>query len=146
MRCHVAFTVPFVKGWHRARARKVGRSIQYYSCSQDRTNKDAIRRAYECAAANVDGPTKAPAGTPVRVAIASDRDVLSAFRKRDGDSHPDTQKPDADNVAKLVLDALNGVAWEDDQQVNDLHIVKNDRTRGKDASMLITIEWKDEEE
>ena len=47
MRHHVAFSVPFVKGWHRARARKVGRSIQYYSCSQDRANKDAIVRAYE---------------------------------------------------------------------------------------------------
>ena len=28
-----------------------------------------------------------------------------------------TSKPDADNYAKLILDALNGVLWRDDAQV-----------------------------
>ena len=28
-----------------------------------------------------------------------------------------TKKPDADNIIKVVLDALNGVAWVDDKQV-----------------------------
>lgn len=31
---------------------------------------------------------------------------------------------DLDNLAKLVLDALNGVAWEDDRQVCLLHARK----------------------
>ena len=35
-----------------------------------------------------------------------------------------TKKPDADNIAKVVMDALNGVAYEDDKQVVDLRIVK----------------------
>lgn len=39
----------------------------------------------------------------------------------------DLHKPDADNVAKAVLDALNGVAWLDDCQVLDLHVVKHPR-------------------
>lgn len=34
-------------------------------------------------------------------------------------------KPDVDNVAKSVLDALNGVAYEDDTQVCNLHIEKH---------------------
>ena len=34
------------------------------------------------------------------------------------------QKPDADNVAKAVLDALNGVAWKDDGQVWNLRVFK----------------------
>lgn len=29
---------------------------------------------------------------------------------------------DVDNMAKLVMDALNGVAWEDDYQVEDLTV------------------------
>ena len=33
-------------------------------------------------------------------------------------------RPDADNYAKLVLDALNGVLWRDDSQVVDLHVRK----------------------
>lgn len=34
------------------------------------------------------------------------------------------KKPDVDNVAKLVLDALNGVAYEDDLQVISLQVEK----------------------
>lgn len=30
---------------------------------------------------------------------------------------PATVKPDADNIIKVVLDALNGLAWEDDRRV-----------------------------
>ena len=35
-----------------------------------------------------------------------------------------TSKPDADNYAKLVLDALNGVLWRDDSQVVRLFVEK----------------------
>lgn len=35
-----------------------------------------------------------------------------------------TKKPDVDNIAKVVMDALNGVAWKDDAQVVNLHIIK----------------------
>lgn len=35
-----------------------------------------------------------------------------------------TKKPDADNLAKAVMDALNGVAWEDDSQVVRVSIFK----------------------
>lgn len=142
---HYSFTVPFVKGWHRQRARKVGRGIQFYPCVQDRLNRDVIRSEFILAAAaqHPGHAHVAPKGTPVRVAIATERDVMSTFRKRDGDVHHDTQKPDADNDAKLVLDALNGVAWDDDQQVTDLHVIKRDRTRGTAPRMLITIEWED---
>ena len=33
-------------------------------------------------------------------------------------------KPDADNVAKIILDALNGYAYEDDSQVTELTVMK----------------------
>lgn len=29
---------------------------------------------------------------------------------------------DVDNIAKLVLDACNGIAWQDDRQVAELHV------------------------
>ena len=32
--------------------------------------------------------------------------------------------PDLDNVAKIVCDSLNGLAYRDDKQVIELHIVK----------------------
>lgn len=34
-----------------------------------------------------------------------------------GNKQPALKKPDVDNVAKSVLDALNGVAWQDDKQI-----------------------------
>lgn len=37
---------------------------------------------------------------------------------------PHTSKPDSDNIAKLVMDALNGIAWADDKQVVSLTVAK----------------------
>lgn len=34
------------------------------------------------------------------------------------------KKPDCDNLAKIILDALNGIAYKDDSQVTSLHIAK----------------------
>ena len=35
-----------------------------------------------------------------------------------------TSKPDADNLAKTVCDALNGMAWKDDAQITSMHVKK----------------------
>lgn len=35
-----------------------------------------------------------------------------------------TKKPDADNIAKIILDSLNGIAFHDDSQVTSLEIEK----------------------
>ena len=52
----------------------------------------------------------------------------SASRKRGLDMVSDrerpTKKPDVDNIAKAVCDALNGVAYKDDSQVVDLTVRK----------------------
>ena len=36
-----------------------------------------------------------------------------------------TKKPDLDNIAKIILDALNHVAWQDDKQVVCMILTKN---------------------
>lgn len=49
----------------------------------------------------------------------------SKKKKRELYGKPNTQhNGDIDNVAKSVLDGLNGVAWDDDTIVYDLHITK----------------------
>lgn len=35
-----------------------------------------------------------------------------------------TSKPDVDNIGKIVCDALNGIAYEDDSQVSGLIVTK----------------------
>ena len=44
---------------------------------------------------------------------------------------PHTPRQDVDNVAKAVLDALNGVAWVDDTQVRRLVIEKSYGPEGR---------------
>jgi Holliday junction resolvase RusA-like endonuclease len=39
-----------------------------------------------------------------------------------------TSKPDHDNILKVVSDALNSLAWKDDQQIVASQIVKHYRT------------------
>lgn len=40
-----------------------------------------------------------------------------------GELYP-TKKPDADNIAKIILDSLNKVAYKDDTQVIELVVIK----------------------
>lgn len=47
-----------------------------------------------------------------------------------------TVKPDVDNLAKAVLDALNGYAYIDDKQVTSLSVFK---TYGEDEGITIII-------
>ena len=47
-----------------------------------------------------------------------------------------TKKPDADNIAKVVLDALNGVAYRDDSQVVRLAVEKE---YGEEAGLRVRI-------
>lgn len=49
---------------------------------------------------------------------------------------PFTGKPDADNILKLVMDALNGVAWVDDSQV---HPEKPIRRYGEPERTEVTL-------
>lgn len=59
-------------------------------------------------------------------------------------AEPDTYKFDADNIAKSVLDALNSVAWKDDTQVTELHIIKHPRTKRDEDVMLIAVNEKEQ--
>ena len=45
------------------------------------------------------------------------RPKSKTWKTRPMPSYRHTKKPDADNVLKAVLDALNGLAWVDDAQV-----------------------------
>lgn len=128
--------VPFVKGQHRIKARKVGRGIQFYKCRADRESEAAIAEIYDEQVGIM-----APEGVEVLVTITTHRPTLASFRKSDGNSHPDTQKPDADNIAKLVLDALNGHAYADDSQVAALYVVKSPRVRGDTQRMEVVVAW-----
>lgn len=47
-----------------------------------------------------------------------------------------TKKPDCDNIAKIICDALNGIAWTDDSKITDLSVKK---TYGPEPCVIISI-------
>lgn len=63
----------------------------------------------------------------------------SGAKYREGDA--DLCKPDIDNVLKLVMDALNKVAWKDDCCVTDVRIRKHRRFRRKQAYLRIKVTY-----
>lgn len=48
-----------------------------------------------------------------------------------------TKKPDADNIAKIILDSLNGLAYLDDSQVSCLLVKKN---YGEQEKVIVELE------
>jgi Holliday junction resolvase RusA-like endonuclease len=78
---------------------------------------------------------------PVKVSINAYYKIpASATKKKtvhmmSGEILP-TKKPDTDNIAKAVCDALNGVAYHDDAQVCILHVKKIYST---EPSIVVTV-------
>jgi Holliday junction resolvase RusA-like endonuclease len=96
-----------------------------------RSYTPAVTREYEAliaarAAEAMGG--RDPLKTPLRVMIEATMSVPLSWSKTkrqaalDGDVYP--SRPDVDNIAKTVLDGMNGVVYEDDAQVTHLKVNK----------------------
>lgn len=128
MRSYVLNRVPIKR---RPRVTVRGGRAMGYTDEKTRADEAAVAAAYkgECY----------PAPVPVAVRI----DVYRALPKRTPikvQAQPDTVRPDVDNIAKAILDGLNGVAYDDDAQVVDLHIVKHSRTHKSGDSIRFRVE------
>lgn len=51
---------------------------------------------------------------------------------------PYLHKPDADNIAKAICDALNGVAYKDDNQIYELKVIK---LYGEQARVEVEVDY-----
>lgn len=66
---------------------------------------------------------------PLSVVICAEFPIPASFCKnarleiKNGTRKP-TKKPDADNIAKIICDSLNGIAYHDDSQIVELYICK----------------------
>ena len=122
-----------VRGWQRAGYD--GRSRRHYTKAETRELKDRIAAAWREQHPGVFFPK----GVPVRVDIEAFRPLPKSRPKRIT-WEPDTSKPDKDNIEKLVLDALNGVAYYDDAQVVTGGATKRPRRRGVKEGLWIQVE------
>lgn len=102
---------------------------------QDHAVKLAYRKKYKEVATE----------KPVRVYIQANFKAPKSWSKRKkaqaalGMYRP-TKKPDADNIAKAICDALNGVAYKDDKQIVELKVEKYYAPSGKDGFVFVMIE------
>lgn len=69
-------------------------------------------------------------GQPLKVTIIAYYQIVKSTSKKKKQQMLDdlmfpTKKPDIDNIAKSILDALNKLAYRDDTQVGPLHMEKH---------------------
>lgn len=147
MRKHIWFIVPGTpKGKARARTFFNKRLDRMQSITPENTMlyENLIRMTYT----HKFGKVKIEAGVPVEITIvASFEPPASASKTKrrkmlEGAVTP-TKKPDIDNIAKVALDALNGLAFYDDAQITGLIVSKR---YAEEASLSIGIDWEVEEE
>jgi Holliday junction resolvase RusA-like endonuclease len=87
------------------------------------------------------GGFKFDADLPLRIAIRVFQAIPKATSKAKrlkmlaNDIRP-TKTPDPDNIGKIVMDALNGVAYEDDKQIVEMNVTK---FYGTEDQMEVTI-------
>lgn len=71
-------------------------------------------------------------------AIFKPADSLSKKKKEELIRKVDyTHKPDVDNIAKIILDSLNGLAYKDDSQVTALLVFKD---YGEENKIIVELE------
>lgn len=134
----VAFTITAnqIRGQGRPRFAIVAGRPSAYKSSEDKAWERAIRDAFLAQG----GADMGGFADEVHVLVQTRRRLPNGAPKRVTEQ-PDTCKPDADNIVKSVLDALNRVAWRDDSQVTKITVEKLPRTRREGELMEVSIEY-----
>lgn len=127
----ITFEVPGVaRGQGRPRATIRGGHASVYETAEDKSYKGLIQ-FHAMQKLNEEGlnyPFPTPA-TGFKVELVISKAIPKSFsKKKQNAAYADKilplTKPDLDNVAKIYLDALNGIVWEDDSAVTSLSISK----------------------
>lgn len=112
-------TIPV--GQPRPRVAKIGGHARAYTPTNHPVHQfrsDVRCEAVKRIAAPLDGPLS------VEVLMLFPRPKSMCWKSRPMPRTWHVKRPDADNCAKAVLDALNAIAWHDDSQVASLTVRK----------------------
>jgi len=133
----VTFTVygiPVPKA--RPRFRRIGKFVSTYTAPKTKTYEDQVRDAARLAMGSTE-----PLETPVSVYCYISVPIPASYSKKrfkdcvEGIEKP-TKRPDADNTFKSVSDAMNGIVYQDDGQIVNIHITKVYSTEPKVEVMV----------
>lgn len=122
----IRFTVlgnPF--GKQRPKFARHGKFVQTYTPKETLQHEKIIAQIYEDVAKGKKFEKKAPLDIQITAYYPIPKSASKKKRKEmlEHRIRP-VVKPDLDNVAKLIYDALNGVAWHDDNAIVDTQIRK----------------------
>ena len=125
------------QGKARARTVRNGGKVHSFTPQKTADYEELVRRAWLAS-----GETGYFNKTPIAVKILAYFQIPKSVSKKKREEMLDdfvrpTKKPDADNIAKIICDGLNGIAYGDDAQVVDLEVTKY-WTDG-DARVEVTI-------
>ena len=133
--------VPEIVGKQRPRTVRSGGTTLTYTPQKTRDAEELIawhwRAKHGDAGARHEGP--------VAIMITVHRELAKSNPKK-WEGRADMGKPDLDNVGKLVLDALNGIAYPDDSHITNLVICKaSRRAHGNGNGISVIVNYYDEE-
>ena len=136
----IKFEIPGeVKGKGRPRFARVGEFVKTYSDEQTVNYENWVKQCYvmEKQKQKITYVSKAYIEATINVYYPILKSVsrpkhLKMINKQ---IRPD-KKPDADNIAKIILDALNGLAYDDDKQVVDLRVLK---WYGEESKVVVSL-------
>nr|WP_314638707.1 RusA family crossover junction endodeoxyribonuclease [uncultured Olsenella sp.] len=133
--------VPEVVGKARPRVTTRNGRAMAYTPAKTRRFEALVSRAWREQATEDRSGFRGPVVVTVEVWRELARTNPKCWRDR-----PDLGKPDLDNVAKAVLDALNGVAYADDSQVVSFVAIKHPRLPYGDGCWVsVEIHYVEEE-
>lgn len=137
----VCFTVPGIPVAQPRQRHRIlsagGRTFaQNYTPSKSPVNefKAAVKMAWQdCDEEMYSGPLV------LRIVATFPRPASLTRKKKPNPRIPKISKPDADNLAKSVCDALNGLAFKDDSQVYQLTVEKWIGAEGEQARVDVVL-------
>jgi Holliday junction resolvase RusA-like endonuclease len=125
-----------IKGKGRPRFAKYGSFAKAYTPADTASYENLIKLQFKISCGDFYSEL------PLKMKITAIHGLVKSESKKNkakmlsGEIKP-TKKPDADNIVKIICDALNGIAYKDDTQVVDLTVKK---IYGEVEKVIVEIE------
>lgn len=111
-------------GKDRPRFRKIGNYVKTYNTKSTKEYENLVKlSALEQCKDQLDKEYSGPVKMSIKAYFKPNKSISKKqYDLLIGQAH--LKKPDSDNIAKIICDSLNKVAYKDDSQIYDLHIKK----------------------
>ena len=125
-----------IKGKGRPRFAKYGNFVKTYTPSETASYENLIKLQFRISCGDWYSEM------PLKMKLTAIQSIIKSATKKgkammlSGELRP-TKKPDADNIIKIICDALNGIAYKDDTQIVEIEFKK---VYGELEKVIVEIE------